>query len=61
MTLLEQLEQQFKALPPEKQSEVVDFAAFLRQRATSGPHKPRSCAPNGIRLNERRFRHQHRN
>ena len=32
MTLLEQLEQQIKQLPPEKQSEVLDFAAFLRQR-----------------------------
>ena len=41
MTLLEQIEQQLKQLPPEKQSEVLDFAAFLRQRLTAGP-KPRS-------------------
>ncbi len=28
MTLLEQLEQQLKQLPPEKQNEVLDFVAF---------------------------------
>jgi len=32
MTLLEQIEKQLSALPPEKQSEVLDFIAFLQQR-----------------------------
>ena len=33
MTLLEQFEKQLSALPPEKQNEVLDFIAFLQQRA----------------------------
>jgi len=33
MTLLEQIEKQLNALPPEKQNEVLDFIAFLQQRA----------------------------
>jgi len=33
MTLLEQIEKQLSTLPPEKQSEVLDFIAFLQQRA----------------------------
>lgn len=32
MTLLEQIEQQVKRLPPEKQSAVLDFATFLGER-----------------------------
>ena len=32
MTLLEQIEKQLSALPPEKQGEVLDFIAFLQQR-----------------------------
>jgi hypothetical protein len=32
MTLLEQIEQQIRQLPPEKQSEVLDFAVSLQQR-----------------------------
>lgn len=35
MTLLEQIEQQVKRLPPEMQSEVLDFITFLQQRAQS--------------------------
>jgi hypothetical protein len=35
MTLVEQIQQQLSALPPEKQSEVLDFITFLRQRAQS--------------------------
>ena len=43
MTLLEQIEKQLSALPPEKQSEVLDFIAFLQQRANvSKPVKRRS-------------------
>lgn len=42
MTLLEQLEQQIKQLPFEKQSEVLDFAAFLRQRLTPPQSKVRA-------------------
>jgi len=33
MTLLEQIEKQLSNLPPEKQTEVLDFIAFLQQRA----------------------------
>jgi hypothetical protein len=32
MTLLEQIKRQASQLPPEKQSEVLDFVAFLRSR-----------------------------
>jgi len=35
MTLLEQIEKQLSALPPEKQNEVLDFIAFLQQRVTA--------------------------
>lgn len=35
MTLLEQIEKQLSALPPEKQSEVLDFIAFLGQRVAA--------------------------
>ncbi len=35
MTLLEQIEKQLSALPPEKQSEVLDFIEFLQQRANA--------------------------
>jgi len=35
MTLLEQIEKQLSTLPPEKQSEVLDFIAFLQQRANA--------------------------
>jgi hypothetical protein len=43
MTLLEQIEKQLTALPPEKQSEVLDFIAFLQQRVNaSQPVKRRS-------------------
>ena len=37
MTLLEQIEKQLSVLPPEKQGEVLDFIAFLQQRANSLP------------------------
>lgn len=43
MTLLEQIEKQLSALPAEKQNEVLDFIAFLQQRANaSQPIKRRS-------------------
>jgi hypothetical protein len=43
MTLLEQIQQQVNRLPPEKQREVLDFVAFLHQRAApSQPAGPRS-------------------
>ncbi len=32
MTLLEQIEKQLSVLPPEKQSEALDFIVFLTQR-----------------------------
>ena len=37
MTVLEQIQQQLQHLPPEKQNEVLDFAAFLRQRLALRP------------------------
>jgi Protein of unknown function (DUF2281) len=33
MTLLEQIQQQLRNLPPEKQREVLDFVTFLQQYA----------------------------
>ncbi len=37
MTLLEQIENQLRQLPPEKQSEVLDFVSFLQQRLRAAP------------------------
>jgi Protein of unknown function (DUF2281) len=43
MTLLEQIEKQLSALPPEKQSEVLDYIASLQQRVNAiQPVKRRS-------------------
>lgn len=43
MTLAEQIQKYVKQLPPEKQSEVLDFAAFLqKQVAISQPVRRRS-------------------
>ena len=43
MTRIEQLEQQFKQLPSEKQNEVLDFVMFLRQRLpVASSAQPRS-------------------
>ena len=43
MTLIELIEKQINALPPEKQNEVLDFIAFLEQRAANAqPVKKRS-------------------
>ena len=35
MTLTEQIQKQLDALPPEKQSEVLDFVIFLQERIRS--------------------------
>ena len=37
MTLLEEIQNQLRQLPPEKQSEVLDFVSFLQQRLTAAP------------------------
>jgi hypothetical protein len=37
MILIEQIKKQLKGLPPEKQSEVLDFVIFLHQRIQSAP------------------------
>ncbi len=37
MTLVEQSQNQLRQLPPEKQSEVLDFVSFLQQRLTATP------------------------
>lgn len=43
MTLLEQIEKQLRALPPEKQNEALDFITFLAQQiGVSQPAKQRS-------------------
>ncbi len=44
MTLMEQIQNQLRQLPPEKQSEVLDFVSFSQQRLTVAPQsaKPRS-------------------
>jgi hypothetical protein len=41
MTLLEKIQQQLNHLPPEKQSEVLDFAMFLRQQVAETQPPPR--------------------
>jgi hypothetical protein len=35
MTLLDQIQQRLKQLPPEKQSEVLDFITFLQLRSST--------------------------
>ncbi|PJH74543.1 MAG: hypothetical protein CO064_11485 [Anaerolineae bacterium CG_4_9_14_0_8_um_filter_58_9] len=43
MTLAEQIQKYVNQLPPEKQSELLDFAAFLRKQvAVSRPARRRS-------------------
>ena len=37
MTLLEQIQNGLRQLPPEKQSEVLDFVSFLQQQLTVAP------------------------
>lgn len=37
MTLMEEIELRLNRLPPEKQSEVLDFVTFLQERAHSAP------------------------
>ncbi len=37
MTLLEQIQSQLRQLPPEKQSEVLDFVTFLQHRLALSP------------------------
>ncbi len=39
MTQMEQIQDQLLELPPEKQREVLDFVAFLRQQLTSGQRR----------------------
>jgi hypothetical protein len=40
MTLLEQIQQNLQHLPPEKQSEVLDFIVFLQGRQPTSQPKP---------------------
>ncbi len=43
MTLLEQIQQELRKLPPEKQHEVLDFVTFLQRRiSTTMPAGKRS-------------------
>jgi len=46
MTLIEQIQELARQLPPEKQSEVLDFITFLQQRieASTQPTRPRSLS-----------------
>jgi len=52
MTLLEQIEKQLSALPAEKQNEVLDFIAFLLQRANASQlvkrHSLKSMRPSFV-------------
>jgi hypothetical protein len=45
MTILEQIQQHLLQLPPDKQSEVLDFVVFLQQRQ----HNQRGQADSGQR------------
>jgi hypothetical protein len=38
---MEQIERHLRQLPPEKQSEVLDFVTFLQQRLEDRPARPR--------------------
>lgn len=49
MTLLEQIQEQVRRLPQEKQREVLDFVRFLRQRPGASPFGP-SDAERGKRV-----------
>lgn len=42
MTLLEQIQDQLRRLPPEKQREVYDFVEFLRHRLTHASSTPKT-------------------
>jgi len=41
MTLVEQIQNELRQLPPEKQSEVLDFVSFLRQQLVAAPQHTR--------------------
>ena len=49
MTLTEQIQQQAGTLPPEKQSEVLDFITFLQQRVQAA-HSASAEAKRGERI-----------
>lgn len=42
MTVMEQIERELRRLPPEKQSEVLDFVTFLQHRLEHRPTRSRS-------------------
>jgi len=42
MTLVEQIQKQLRTLPPDKQDEVLDFIAFLRNRSPVSATAPNS-------------------
>jgi hypothetical protein len=48
MTLVEQIQKQASKLPPEKQSEVLDFITFLQERARA--HSTSMEAERGQRI-----------
>ena len=50
MSLLDEIQQHVKQLPPEKQSEVLDFIAFLQQRSASDQPVNRSLTQRASRL-----------
>ncbi len=39
MTLLEQIQKEFQLLPPEKQSEALDFILFLQKQSSAKPRR----------------------
>jgi hypothetical protein len=41
MTLVEQIQDELRQLPSEKQSEVLDFISFLRQQLAAAPQRAR--------------------
>ncbi len=51
MTLAEQIQSQLKELPTEKQVEVLDFIAFLRQRAQAA-RSPQAEDERGKRIKD---------
>jgi hypothetical protein len=53
MTLIEQIQNQVRQLPPEKQKEALDFIAFLKQRSK----QPVSSETDRRNASRKRFQH----
>ncbi|MCI0610865.1 MAG: DUF2281 domain-containing protein [Anaerolineae bacterium] len=64
MTLLEQIQKELLRLPPEKQSEALDFIRFLQKRSIAKPRKKTSIRNHpaygswsGRKINALKYQH----